>query len=374
MDGFANGAEMTACPHCGADMRRGMIRCRECGKSAKETEEDFELTGHALLPSQDPKCPRCGSMLEPGVADCAVCASRMLDQLMSGPPPVAPAPNPNVNAPRQMSIMEQRVRQAAQAAKSQREAPAEFETIVDASPTAVRPRSSAPAASKGATVTQPAANPARSPSAPNKAQAPVARSDNPAAPPAVAPSASPPKPAIAAPEEEEIPTASVETSPACAALLASLAAADATLRCEIASALGKLGDKAALEPLERHMGDKDIRVRRAVATALVQLGHPKGETLLGIAERMPASSVLMLANSSQKVKKSAGGGGGTSIDQKTLIQVGGGLLAAAVVGGGIWMWMNSSPAPRGRGKKPKPAATAKAPASKSKPAAKPAAD
>jgi len=163
------------------------------------------------------------------------------------------------------------------------------------------------------------------------------------------------------------------SSPACAALLASLAAADANLRCEIATALGKLGDKAALGPLERHMGDKDIRVRRAVATALVQLGHPKGETLLGIAERMPASSVLMLANPPAKIKKSSGGGGG-SIDQPTLIKVGGGLLAAAVIGGGIWMWMNSSPAPRGKGKKAKSAATKTAPAGKSKPKATPAAD
>ncbi len=181
------------------------------------------------------------------------------------------------------------------------------------------------------------------------------------------------KPSVAVPEEEKPPAAMVETSPACAALLASLAAADANLRCEIATALGKLGDNAALGPLERHMGDKDIRVRRAVAAALIQLRHPKGETLLGIAERMPASSVLMLAKPPARIKKSRSGGG-SNIDQQTLIKVGGGLLAAAVVGGGIWMWMGSSPSPKGKSRKGKPVATNKVSAGKSKLAAAPAAD
>src|SRR5262249_57330451 len=77
----------------------------------------------------------------------------------------------------------------------------------------------------------------------------------------------------------------VETTAACTALLASLSTADTALRCEIAAALGKLGDKAALGPLDRFMADPDIRVRRAVAAALLQLGPPKGETLLAIAQR-----------------------------------------------------------------------------------------
>jgi hypothetical protein len=342
-----------------------MIRCRECGQSAKEEQGDFELTGHVLMPSQDSKCPRCGSTLDPAVTECPTCASQMLDELMSGPEPSA-VPSPHMTAERPMSIMEQRVRQAAaHSAVSEHETPAEFDTIADTSPTRVRPGPKVPAKAKGASVTQPAMNPARSSAAPPKGPAPV-RSEKPAVADTPAP-----KSVMPAPEDEEAPAA-VETSPACAALLHSLASADASLRCEIAAALGKLGDQAALEPLERHMGDKDIRVRRAVAAALVQLGHPKGETLLGIAERMPASSVLMLAKPPAKVKRKSGGG--TNIDPRTLIKVGGGLLAAALLGGGIWMWMNSSPSPRGKGKKGKSAATAKASAAKTKAKAKPAAD
>jgi hypothetical protein len=370
MDGFANGAEMMACPNCGADMRRGMVRCRECGQSAKETEGDFELTGNAL--QQAPKCPRCGSFLEPGVTDCAVCASQMLDQLMSGPPSSEPVPSPHVAGERPMSIMEQRVRQAALAGAAERESTSEFDTVADTSPTRVRSQTSVPAAGRGAAVTEPAMNPAPSPKGPARTQTPADRSEKPVAPAAAAatPAA---KPSLDVPEaeDEEATVATVETSPACAALLASLAKADTTLRCEIATALGKLGDKAALVPLERHMVDKDIRVRRAVATALVQLGHPKGETLLGIAERMPAASVLKLANAPvPKAKKSSGGG--ITIDPQSLIKVGGGLLAAALIGGGIWMWMSSSPSPRGRGKKAKAVAAKKVTPSKAKAAKKPA--
>ncbi len=337
MDGYVNMAELVPCPHCGAEMRRGMVRCRECGKSSKEDAGgDFELSGHVLVASQDPKCPRCGSVLDPAVADCPVCTSQMLDQLMS-----AAVPAPHMAAERPMSIMEQRVRQAAAlAAVQERETAAEFETVAENSTSRLRP--DPPVKAKGATVTQPSMNPARSPV--NKG---AARGERPAAEPK-APVAAPAK--TTTPEEEEPPTPAVETSPACAALLASLAAADANLRCEIATALGKLGDKAALEPLERHMGDKDIRVRRAVATALVQLGHPKGETLLDIAERMPASSVLQLAKPPAKLKKKSGGGG-MNLDPKMLMKVGGGALAAAILGGGIWMWMNSTPSrPKKKGK------------------------
>jgi hypothetical protein len=154
----------------------------------------------------------------------------------------------------------------------------------------------------------------------------------------------------------------VETTAACTALLASLSTADAVLRCEIAAALGKLGDKAALGPLDRFMADPDIRVRRAVAAALVQLGHPKGETLLDVAERKPAAAVL--AKPPPKPKKS--GGGSMNIDPGMLLKIGGGIVAVAVVAGGIWMWMNSKPSPRPRKKTGKPAATKTAPAGKAR--------
>jgi hypothetical protein len=142
-----------------------------------------------------------------------------------------------------------------------------------------------------------------------------------------------------------------------------LATADAQLRCGIATALGKLGDKEALAPLERHLSDQDIRVRRAVAAALVQLGHPKGQTLLDIAERKPAAAVLTeqrAATAKPKPRKSSGGG----IDGGTLKILVGVIVAVAVAAGGIWYWMNSAPTPGS--KKGKSAAAKKAGAKKGK--------
>src|SRR5260221_14378898 len=85
MDGLANGADTMLCANCGHEIRRGMLRCRECGHSTVETADEFVLSGHELVPSQDPKCPRCGAFLEPGTTDCAACTSALLDQLLNGP-------------------------------------------------------------------------------------------------------------------------------------------------------------------------------------------------------------------------------------------------------------------------------------------------
>jgi hypothetical protein len=137
--------------------------------------------------------------------------------------------------------------------------------------------------------------------------------------------------------------------------LASLATADATLRVEIATALGKLGDKAARGPLERHMVDQDVRVRRAVAAALVQLGHPKGETLLDIAERRPAAAVIS-ANKPSPASKPKRTGGGMQIDGAAAKKIGIAVVAIAIAGGGIWYAMSGGGGSSGssrRTKKPK---------------------
>jgi hypothetical protein len=179
---------------------------------------------------------------------------------------------------------------------------------------------------------------------------------------------------LAAAKEEELAeeesgdadtSTTVETNAACMALLASLATADAQLRCGIATALGKLGDKQALVPLERHLTDQDVRVRRAVAAALVQLGHPKGQTLLDIAERKPAAAVIKeqrALSSPPKPRKSSGGGG---LDSDMLKKLGIGVLVLGIAGGGIWYWMNSSPPARGS-RKGKAAAAKKAKDKKAK--------
>ena len=146
----------------------------------------------------------------------------------------------------------------------------------------------------------------------------------------------------------------VETSAACAALLASLATADTTLRIEIATALGKLGDKAAVHPLERHMVDHDVRVRRAVASALVQLGHPKGEALLDVAERTPAAELLAAQISQPKRAR-----GNFKLDGAVLKKVGIAVVVCAVLVGGIGIFMQSGAgASTSRGRKPKKKKTA----------------
>jgi hypothetical protein len=357
MDGIANGAEMTACPHCGQDVRRGMVRCRECGKPIVEIpmEGDFALTGHELLPSQDPKCPLCGAVLEHGAIDCAACTSALLDQLLRGPETSAPVSGPHSPSSRpavaSAGLRIQRmvppddgppgVSRLREPLRLSEQAPAAVE--MDPIEAAVAAERSQPAARK---------------SAPLKSAMP--RKDEPAHPNA---------PPLAERETtaDNLDSATVvETSSACTALLASLAGADAILRIEIATALGKLGDKQAMGPLERHLSDPDVRVRRAVATALVQLGHPKGQTLLDIAERKPANEVLSAAKSSGSKPRAAAGGG---IDAATLKLVGGAVLAIAVVAGGAWYMLSGPSRPAGSKKsKSAPTKKAKTPAKKVRPA------
>jgi hypothetical protein len=123
-------------------------------------------------------------------------------------------------------------------------------------------------------------------------------------------------------------------------------------------------------PLERHLSDQDIRVRRAVAAALVQLGHPKGQTLLDIAERKPAAAVLQEHRSASapysppKPRKNSGGGG-ASIDPDTLKKLGVAVVAIGIAAGGIWYWM-SPPSSSSGARKAKSAAAKKAAAKKAK--------
>jgi hypothetical protein len=351
MDGVHNGADTMACPHCGKEMRRGMIRCRECGKAIAETGEDFVLTGHELLPDQDRRCVRCGTVLEEGVTDCPTCTSAMLDELMTGSGaeiPQVPATRPGRPAspppqPRQPVSL-----------TGDDDPFAEPEAPVE---TALRPRPAPAGPHTGKSST-----PAR-PSAPGKTSGTRSVRTKPVAPPA--PAVPSEAESLEQPDDPASTNTPVETTAACSALLASLSTADAVLRCEIAAALGKLGDKAALGPLDRFMADPDIRVRRAVAAALVQLGHPKGETLLDIAERKPAAAALVKPPPA-KAKKP--GGGSTNVDSGMLLKVGGGLVAVAAIVGGIWWAMSgSSGGSRPKKKAGKPPAAKSAKPSTSKP-------
>jgi hypothetical protein len=357
MDGYANNVDMIQCPHCGHELRRGMVRCRECGKPISEshadedTASDFELSGHDLVASQDPTCPLCGAVLEPGTSDCPSCTSDLLDQLLKGPGAGgASAPAPHSASPWPSSAAaELRVHRAVRPGAGT-PAPARS-SGAPASPAEhqLRPRA-LPKASPRAPAARTAKPPQRKSSAPAGERP---RADRPSSP-APAPAAVESEPESTEATEEDLTNATtpVETTAACTALLASLAKADVALKCEIATALGKLGDKAAMGPLERHLGDHDVRVRRAVAGALVQLGHPKGQTLLDIAERKPAAAVMASGSAASISKpKPRRSSGGSSIDPGTLKIVGIAVLVIGIIGGGIWWWMSTPSAPAKKSKK-----------------------
>src|SRR5579871_3900173 len=112
MDGLANGADTLVCPHCGEEMRRGMVRCRQCGKTASESPSDFELSGHELVRTEESRCALCDGVLDPGTDDCPACTSALLDQLLKGPEE-SPVPAPHSGGPLPSSAAaELRVRRA----------------------------------------------------------------------------------------------------------------------------------------------------------------------------------------------------------------------------------------------------------------------
>jgi|GEM_PF-5532707 len=371
MDGVANGADTTTCTNCGHELRRGMLRCRECGQSTVETvveenTDEFILHGPELLPSQDPKCPLCGTFLEPGTTDCAACTSDLLDQLLNGSGE-KDASAATSGSPSAKSAAQLHVRRAVHVGNRDRATPGIGpSTKLREAPSLPRQSDPARTKGKGAAAAKQRNKPVSQYAAPDDFEAANQKAVNQHA--ANQQTAADEEVPTAEASSEASASATVETSAACTALLASLATADAQLRCGIATALGKLGDKAAMVPLERHLSDQDVRVRRAVAGALVQLGHPKGQTLLDIAERKPAAAVIQEHRSAYtppKPRSSSGGGGGASIDSGTLVKVGGAILAIAVAAGGIWYFMNPS-TPSYGGKKGKSAAAKKAAAKKGK--------
>src|SRR5436190_20443077 len=310
-----NNPDTIPCRHCGSPVRVGMIRCRECRGLIAEVEPDFVLSPQAAIPAQR-TCARCGTPLEAGVDDCPNCASALLDELLQGPGqstaspsspqadmewesaaaddpaarPMTPAARP---APEWTPLRELEPSNADSESGDATSAPAQPATRTQ--PTKPPGRKDGGPQQRRGTSPQKAAGASKSPATAKGRSSieddpPGLFDDDEVAPATPArPKSTSPAPAPSAAKEEPSSDASVETTAACSALLASLATADTNLRIEIAAALGKLGDKAALAPLERHLVDKEVRVRRAVAAALVQLGHPKGESLLEIAERKPVA-------------------------------------------------------------------------------------
>jgi hypothetical protein len=295
-----------------------MVRCRGCGQLLAESDEDFELTGHVLVEMSPTTCARCGSVLEPGVRECPTCALMMQ---LEAPPLERPRRH---NAP-----MESRPARRPTADVSHAAEYAMAAAMLSPNPLAGAHSPAAPEPLKfhGRTETEGS----------------VTRDDAAGNPTETKPRSAP---RVQSPEK----------GAACIALITSLhTTSNRKLRCEIATALGALGDRQAVVPLERFMTDPDVQVRRAVAAALVQLGHPKGKSLLAIAEKKPAVS--------REKSRTSSSGAGT--DRRTMLTIGG-ALAVALVAGGFWMWTSSGPveAPPKKGakkavtkakKKPKPA-------------------
>lgn len=336
-----NNLDSIPCRNCGNPVRPGMIRCRECRTPLVDAGDEFVLSPQVAAAARR-KCSRCGTPMEKDWDDCAHCASALLDDLMNGPREIAvpDADTEEFDATGTAALMTPARRTGGDSRKNAR-------------PAIRRDRPPRKAAGRPQDI-----GAAGSPSIDEEPPGLFGDDDSSSSASRIA------VPATQAPvipaETTDAPAGPViETSAACAALLSSLAAAnDVNLRCEIATALGKLGDRAAVAPLERHLVDPEVRIRRAVAAALIQLGHPKGETLLDIAERKPAASVVAHGSAkSAPHSKAKRSGGGFEIDGAAVKKLGVGFMALAVVGGGIWYWMNSAPAAgRKRKKKGKPVA------------------
>jgi len=100
------------------------------------------------------------------------------------------------------------------------------------------------------------------------------------------------------------------------------------------------------------MVDPEVEVRRAVAAALVQLGHAKGKTLLEIAERTPAAAVLGGTRSTAAVRPRRSGGGfrlGSGVTAKLTTA----FAVVAMIAGGSWYATSNASAPARRTRKAK---------------------
>lgn len=311
MDVLTRDSEFINCPHCQHQMRRGMIRCRECNGVVTE---DFVLsTDVAAGVVALQRCSRCHVPLEPGVEDCPSCASQMLDQLLQAP--AARAADASEAPPRYAGpahATESRLRPPpALPPEAPRRRPAKRRN----EPQRPRPDDEAEA---GTDALYESETDSRS----NRGRRTAPEIDRP--------------PAIA----EE--SAEAAASEACRSLLAALATPDPAALSSVVTALGQLGDRSAIPPLERLMGHSEIAVRRAAAEALMTLGHPKGSALREIAERRVQSTPVPPTRSAGSARRRS-----APTDWGAMLKPGLALLGAVLLGGGIWWWQ-ARPASSGR--------------------------
>lgn len=314
MPTLENTPDVTVCPQCASPARQGMIRCRECG-ALLAGDDDFTLS-NGVAATEARQCAKCGSELDPNSEECPSCASAFLDDLLGSSAESIPLQS-SADAP---TVAESSVRRG----------PAGREAGCQATPRQdLSPRTGGSAGR--AKPSRPSKRRSSAPSTSPDDEFPGLFGDEESHPTKSVPAAPPP----AAHLEEGEPDSRM--SPACTALLASLASADAKLRIEIATALGQLGERAALEPLEAHLVDPEPGVRRAVAAALIQLGHPRGRALLDVAERKPATAVpgVRSVSSSNRGRRA-----GFHLDVDIFKKAGGVFAVAVLVASGGWYWMN----------------------------------
>lgn len=307
MDVLTRDSEFINCPHCNHQVRRGMIRCRECNGVISE---DFVLSDNvAASVTAVRRCHRCNTPLDPGVTDCPGCASQMLDQLLQAPLPPVESAAPRRFAGPPATVAESKLRPPP---SLQRHA-ARRGGGKPRRPAADRPRPDEEDDEAGTDALYESDTSTRA-SRGSRTVPDVSRA-----------AAQPPEPAEAAASE------------ACQSLLRALNTTDPGALSSVVTALGQLGDRSAMAPLERLMGNPEIRVRRAVAEALIQLGHPKGNSLVEIAERRVAATPPPPTRSGGYGKPRGAGGG---MDWNTLVKPGLALLVAGVIGGGVWWWQS----------------------------------
>lgn len=340
MSWLASNPDAVSCPHCGASLRRGMLRCRECGGAA---EDDFQLAEQVSAEAYTPQCEKCGSALGDDGEECAKCASAMLDELLSSAPTEA-APQGAGRRSRQLDELqasassESRLRPGTSGSSAERDV--------------VREEKSRP---EGRRQRRTSNNADTSMQKKGKSGRGGRRSvDDDAmdfltapAEPGSEPDPQPQSQFTRFAQTDTTPESSAPSSPdaagqAAAALILSLSSTDANLRCQAATALGQLGVSDSISALEPLMADPEIQVRRAVAEALIQLGHPKGESLLAIAERKPAIAKEPPRPRSSKPRKSLSlprfSFNFMSFDHESLVSAGGPIAGVVLILGGVFLW------------------------------------
>jgi hypothetical protein len=329
-----------------------MIRCRECGGLL--ADNDFELAGTVRMIDSRSRCARCGDPLDPAMADCPKCASRMLDDLLRGNAPSAAseAPTPSIGPSRSATATgsESRLRPNSVTRTTPRTTPTPAVNRQSPAPQSnsrpvSRPEGNSPwvAVENKAASAKPALRAAQAvaPTASKQPSPPVQQGG----PKTVVP---PTAPQLVTPAALTPPVPARNANETCETLIKSLSSKNAETRREAAEALGKLGNRQVMSPLEPLLGDTDIRVRRTAAEALIELGHPKGEALRSIADRQPLSapapsprpSAAMSAVRTARASRSSNDDSNTG----TILKTGGIIAAAAVLVGGIWHWWGSSSA------------------------------